>query len=73
LLNEISIENNNKEIWTTRDVLVNEIKWDKIIWYADNMKQIIIDDDKSQKINLGDFVSCKIVKSIAFKLLGVFS
>ncbi len=59
LLTDISLKNNKREIWNSRDVLINSItsskagKWDYvntpsckhfiIEWYTDNMKQIIIE------------------------------
>jgi tRNA A37 methylthiotransferase MiaB len=42
LLKQLSAENNRKEIWTTRTMMVNEITEDwTLIWYTDNMKQIV--------------------------------
>lgn len=51
LLKKISLENNQKEIWSTKQVMINEIpnQWSietfkhwNITWYTDNMKQILI-------------------------------
>ena len=43
LLKDISRKNNEKEIWTTKEILINKIsKW-VIEGYTDNMKQVIIE------------------------------
>lgn len=75
LLKKISLENNQKEIWSIRKVLINQIQqqWNSetlghwnIIWYTDNMKQIILQTSKSVKI--GEIVKVKITDWKAFKL-----
>lgn len=75
LLNKISLENNQKEIWNIRAVLINELSilsnsQDKfsgiLLWYTDNAKQVIITNNK--KIKVWDFVKVKITNGIAFKL-----
>ena len=50
LLKDISRQNNEKEIGTRREVLINKISKGVIEGYTDNMKQIIIETkDKRQK------------------------
>jgi len=75
LLKDISRNNNEKEIWTTKEILVNKIsKW-IIEWYTENMKQTII-QLKAWSLKLeangkvGEFTKVKIIKAIPFKLYG---
>lgn len=42
VLKEVSAENNEAEIGTTKTVMIREITDDAIIWYSENMKQVII-------------------------------
>lgn len=75
LLKDISHNNNKKEIWDTKDVLINKISKGIISWYTDNMKQVIIwqEDKKSEKkwpIQAGEFIKVKITDAIPFKLYG---
>ena len=49
LLKDISRQNNEKEIWMTKEVLINKIDKGVIEWYADNMKQIIIQSEIKNK------------------------
>lgn len=75
LLKKISIENNKKEIGENKLMLVNEIlvndeKWNKtLIWYTENMKQMLIENCKSEKINIGDFIDVNVVDWRVFKLI----
>lgn len=75
ILKDISRKNNEKEIWNTKEVLINKVnKW-IIEGYTDDMKQTIIEISKSEtktKINYkaGEFIKAKIIKSIPFKLYG---
>lgn len=70
ILNNISEENNNKEIWNIREVIINKkIKqWNQTIyeWYTDNMKQIIIESNK--ELEIWSFQKTKITKGFIFKL-----
>lgn len=72
LLKDISRTNNEKEIWTIKEILINKIsKW-VIEGYTDTMKQVIIKGEewtlKSKKI--GEFIIIKITKAVPFKLYG---
>lgn len=74
LLITISRKNNEKEIWTTKEMLINKLnKW-IIEGYTENMKQIIIENLKAKKANskikVGDFMKVKITKAIPFKMYG---
>lgn len=70
ILNIISQENNNKEVWNIREVIINKkIKstiWIKYEWYTDNMKQIIIESKK--ELEIWSFQKVKITKGFIFKL-----
>lgn len=73
LLKKISRENNKKEIWLTRAMMVNKIDEDWIIYgYSDNMKQIKTLDIwlKTLDCGLGDIIEVKIVGWGEFKLEG---
>ncbi len=79
LLKDISRKNNNEELGTTKEVLINKIRAWVIEWYTDNMKQIIIETwpilewkkwATKKWIRVGEFVTVEITKTIAFKLYG---
>lgn len=78
LLKQISKENNQKEIWSTRTMIINEIWSDWTVYgYTDNMKQISIktpdlSEKNSKKIKhtLWDIISIKVNWSGEFKLQG---
>ena len=70
LLKTISLENNQKEIWQIRTVIVDKLDWNNIYWYTDNMKQIVINNpNQTKKVRIWDFINSKITESQAFKLL----
>lgn len=78
LLWKISLENNKKEIWSIKEVLVNKIisnskLWIlnyELVWYTDNMKQIIIKTDKKNilRLQIWDFIKVRITDWKIFKL-----
>lgn len=77
LLKKISIENNQKEIWNIRTVMITKketLSYNKVefTWYTDNQKQIKIlyDGDISTAPLLGTFVQVKIIDSKQFVLMG---
>lgn len=73
ILNDISRTNNEKEVWTVREVLINNVKKWLIEWYTDNMKQIVIPYQEWKEQDWpkpGDFVQAKITKGVPFKLYG---
>ena len=67
LLKKISLKNNQKEIWSIKKVLINEINNWNIIWYTDNMKQIII-SKATKNTKIWNIVKVKITDSKPFKL-----
>jgi tRNA A37 methylthiotransferase MiaB len=78
-LKDISRKNNNEELGTIKEVLINKIRAWVIEWYTDNMKQIIIETwpilewkkwETKKWIRVGEFVTVEITKTIAFKLYG---
>jgi tRNA A37 methylthiotransferase MiaB len=73
LLTEISLENNQQEIWMTKTVLINEIGEDFLSGYTEDMRQIIL-ELKAWSLKLeakvGTFVATKITKAVPFKLYG---
>ena len=67
LLKDISRQNNEKEIWMMKEVLINKTNKGVIEWYTDNMKQIIIETkDKRQKTK--DTKTKKELKAWSFEL-----
>ncbi len=70
VLRRISEENNEKEIWTIREMMVNKVTDKFISGYADNMKNVIVNDESRQwkEIKLGDFVKVKITNVEPMKL-----
>lgn len=68
LLKKTSEKNNQKEVWTTREMMINEIKTNEYHGYTDNMKQITISKENIHKV--WDIIQIKITKWIKFKLYG---
>ena len=69
LLQEISLQNNQKEVGKTYDVLIKTI-WDyNAVGYNEQMKTIIFPLEL-KNVNVGDFVKVKITKPDALKLWG---
>jgi len=74
LLNKLSTQNNENEVWNNKMVLINNFVTKdinnnyKYEWYTDNMKQIIISSKKELKE--WDFINVKITKGVVFKLYG---
>lgn len=68
LLRSISATNNQKEIGTQRDVLINKIDKDRVGAYTDNMKNVIIQTTEPNQFTLGEFSHVTITDSGAFKL-----
>ncbi len=69
-----SIENNKQEHHSIRKMMVNKIEDDRIGWYTENMKNVIIKQKWiwTEDITLGHFIDVKIIDSEAFKLIGEF-
>ena len=69
VLYRISEENNKKEVWTIREVMINEKgeNWEWF-WVTDNMKQILVSSNND--LQLGDMIDVKITKGVVFKLEG---
>ncbi len=75
VLKEVSAENNQSEIGTTKTAIIREITDDKIIWYSENMKQVIVDvgtDSMLPYVSLqtGQYVRIKITSVKSFTLYG---
>ena len=70
VLRRISQENNEAEIGTVREMMVNKVTDKFISWYADNMKNVIVNDGSThwKQIKLGDFVKVKITYVEPMKL-----
>lgn len=69
LLKEISLANNQQEIWKVKTVLINEVGEDFLSGYTEDMKQIVLNFQAS-KAKVGDFVTVKVSKAVPFKLYG---
>lgn len=74
VLKEVSAENNQAEIGTTKTVMIREITDSKIIGYSENMKQVIVDNwqlmiDNGQ-LQTGQYVRVKITDVKSFSLYG---
>lgn len=75
VLKEVSAENNQTEIGTTKTAIIREITDDKIIWYSDNMKQVIIHVGAdtirpSTSLQPGQYIRIKINSVKSFTLYG---
>ena len=67
LLQNISLENNQKDIWTVKDVLITKKYNDsEYLWYDEKLKNIIFTSDKP--LNVWDFVKVKIERAEPLKL-----
>lgn len=70
LLKTISIENNQKEIWFTKEFVISSI-WEKVVeWYTDNLKNILLDKVSWVEYNIWDFHKAQIIDWKPFKLKG---
>lgn len=75
VLKEVSAENNEAEIGTTKTVMIREITDDAIIWYSENMKQVIIHVGEDTirpytPLKPWQYVRVKIVSVRSFTLYG---
>lgn len=70
LLRRISLENNQSEIGTLREVMINKVTPEFIAGYSDNMKNVIVNDQTRQgkDITLGNFVKLRIKECEPMKL-----
>ncbi len=76
LLNEISTQNNQEELWTTQEILIDKIfpKNGTTIyqWHTNTMKTVecIQTHDTNSKPQIGEFIKTKIIKTQSLKLFG---
>lgn len=68
LLISMSDKNNEKDIDTTRSVMIREDKEDVLLGYTDSMKTIVL--PKEPGISIGQFVTAKVTGKKAFTLFG---
>lgn len=68
LLISMSDKNNEKDIGTTRSVMIREDKEDVLLGYTDSMKTIVL--PKEPGISIGQFVTAKVTGKKAFTLFG---
>lgn len=75
LLTEMSAQNNQKEIGTQREIIINKKEKGRIGWYADNMKNVIIKTDRKGGVvkwkkepQIGRFTQVEIIAAESFKL-----
>lgn len=66
ILQDLSRQNNEKEIGKTTTILINKIHAWITEGYTDNMKQVLLEDIHTYK--KGEFIDVEIVKAIPFKL-----
>lgn len=72
VLAKISLENNQSEIGTTKTILVKEITPEKIIWYSEHMKQVIVDRPKHTSVScqVGGYAMIRVIAVKSFTLYG---
>ena len=72
LLKQISAENNQKEIWTTKMMMITSVDTEKgvMMGYGEDMKNIIVQMKFEKTPKVGEFVEVKIIWSKAFSLEG---
>ncbi|MDD5692876.1 MAG: tRNA (N6-isopentenyl adenosine(37)-C2)-methylthiotransferase MiaB [Patescibacteria group bacterium] len=67
-LTKIVLENNEKLIGTTQEILVDEAKKDKLYGRTKGYK--VVEIKKSPTVKIGDFINVKIESATAWKLFG---
>lgn len=72
LLRQTSEQNNQAELGTIREVMINKVTDNFISGYADNMKNVIINDGShiGNEVKLWDFVKVKITNVEPLKIFG---
>jgi len=79
ILKEVSAENNEIEIGKIRTVMIREITEKNIIWYSENMKQVIVDvinphpnplPKGEGELSPGQYIRVKITSVKSFTLYG---
>lgn len=68
LLKQMSAENNQQEVWKTKDILIDRVEKDRVGWYTDNMKHVILKPKDTSLFTPGIFEKVTIHSSEAFKL-----
>ncbi len=70
LLKKISYENNQREVWKTYNIIIDDV-WESAIWHNKQMKNIILHSKKDvKKLKIGDIASIQIKKWDSFNLYG---
>lgn len=75
LLRAISLSNNQKEVGTTKTMIITSKKksttcWYEYHWYTDNMKQTLcLTEDETKHYQIWQFVTIKVVDWRAFQLI----
>jgi tRNA-2-methylthio-N6-dimethylallyladenosine synthase len=74
LLSDVSIINNQAEIHTKKTMMISHIESNFVRWYADNMKNVIVEMDTNmldpQKYKVWQFCDVHIVRAEPLKLIG---
>lgn len=70
LLKQISLNNNQADIGTNRLVMINKIDHDRVAWYTDTMKNVIIKGNYTEQIDLWQFINVTITDAECLKLFG---
>lgn len=75
LLLKTSLANNQKELGTVREVMINKVTDKFVSGYADNMKNVVINDGshKGKDVKLGDFIKVKIIEVEPLKIFGTIA
>lgn len=70
-LRKISHNNNQADIWLTKDMMVTEVSSKAIFGYTDSMKNVVIENPSNEILNLaktGEFLTTTIISGDTFKL-----
>lgn len=68
LLNKLSLSNNQKEIWNTKEMMISWIEKNNIIWYIDNMKSVLIQKPKDISYSIWEFVKVEVTEAESLRL-----
>lgn len=70
VLTAVSAENNQQEMGTTRDIIVKEQQDHVLIWYSDNMKNVVVEGGAKKDVTYapGTFLKVQITRTEPFKL-----
>jgi tRNA-2-methylthio-N6-dimethylallyladenosine synthase len=68
LLNKISFSNNQQELWKIKKMMISWIENNKITWYLDNMKNVLIKTVAYKNYSIWEFINVEIIEAESLRL-----